>query len=437
MRLWHSAFVLILTMFAFALFPQYSSAKSETVYIVPVEDTVENGLYAFLKRALKTAESNKADLVILDINTPGGAVDAAGKIGKLISETPIRTAAFVNNRALSAGAYISLNADEIYMVPNATMGSAAVIDSSGNMAEKKAQSYWVAAMETAAEQNGRDPRYARAMAQEGVNLPEFEAKKGSLLTLTAAEAERAGYSEGTVAGRAVLLKEFGLEDADIRHVNETFSEKLARLLTSPFVVPLLLTIAAVGLVIEVFSPGFGIPGLAGITALILFFYGHLVAGLAGYETVALFVIGMFLIVLEFFLPGGITGVLGLVAVIASLFMASGNVVNMALSIFIALTASILVSILFVKVFRRKMNFFKKIILTDSTNTEKGYVSNQNRLELMGKQGRALTDLRPSGTALIDEERVDVVTEGSFITKGSLVRVIKAEGSRIVVREVNE
>lgn len=434
MRIWQLAAGILLLMLALMLLPQHPAAKTEIVYIVPIEDTVEKGLYAFLNRAIKTAENNEADLVVFDINTPGGAVDAAGKIAKLIGDTSVKTAAFVNNRALSAGAYISLNADEIYMVPNATMGSAAVIDSSGNMADKKAQSYWAAAMETSAEQNGRNPLYARAMVEEGVKLPELGKEKGELLTLTAAEAEKVGYSEGTVSGVSAMLKEVGMENADIRNINETFSEKLARFLTSPFIIPLLLTIASVGLVIELFSPGFGIPGFAGITALILFFYGHLVAGIAEYETVALFVIGIILIVLELFLPGGITGAIGLVAVLASLFMASGNVVNMAISILIALTASILVSILFVKVFGRKMNFFKKIILTDSTNTEKGYVSNQNRVELIGKHGVALTDLRPSGTALIDDERVDVVTEGGFINKGTTVKVIKTEGARVVVRE---
>jgi membrane-bound serine protease (ClpP class) len=436
LRIWQSAAAFILCMLAVVIMPHDSSAKNKVVYVVPIEDTVDKGLYAFLSRALKTAETNDADLVIVDIDTPGGAVDAAGKIAKLIGDTPVKTVAFVDNRALSAGAYISLNADEIYMVPNATMGSAAVIDSSGNMAGKKAQSYWLAAMETAAEQNGRNPLYARAMAEEGVELPGDVAEKGKLLTLTAADAEKVGYSEGTVSGKSELFKKLGIENADIRSVNETFSEKSARFLTSPFIIPLLLTIACVGLVIELFTPGIGIPGFVGITALILFFYGHLVAGLAGYETVGLFVIGIILIVLEFFVPGGITGVLGLCAVIGSLFLASGNVVNMAISLLIALAASILVSILFVKVFGRKMKFFKKMILTDSTNTEKGYVSNQNRVDLIGKQGPALTDLRPSGTVMIDDERVDVVTEGNFITRGTLVKIIKTEGSRIVVREMN-
>ena len=137
---------------------------------------------------MNTAEANDADLVIFEVNTPGGAVDAAGEIAKLLSDTPVKTVAFVNNRALSAGAYISLSADEIYMVPSATMGSAAVIDSAGNAADKKAQSYWLAAMATAAEQNGRDPIYAKAMADEDIDLPEYGAEKGKLLTFTAEQA---------------------------------------------------------------------------------------------------------------------------------------------------------------------------------------------------------------------------------------------------------
>ncbi|WP_436975860.1 SDH family Clp fold serine proteinase, partial [Peribacillus simplex] len=136
-----------------------ASANEKIVYHVPIEETVERGLSAFLERALTTAEAADADLVVFEVNTPGGAVDAAGEIAKLLSDSPIKTVAYVNNRALSAGAYISLSADEIYMVPSATMGSAAVIDSTGNAAGKKAQSYWLAAMKTAAEQNGRDPIY--------------------------------------------------------------------------------------------------------------------------------------------------------------------------------------------------------------------------------------------------------------------------------------
>ncbi|WHX60421.1 nodulation protein NfeD [Peribacillus frigoritolerans] len=411
------------------------SANEKIVYHVPIEETVEKGLSAFLERALTTAEAADADLVVFEVNTPGGAVDAAGEIAKLLADSPIKTVAYVNNRALSAGAYISLSADEIYMVPSATMGSAAVIDSTGNAAGKKAQSYWLAAMKTAAEQNGRDPIYAQAMADVDIDLPEYGAEKGKLLTFTAEQAKKAGYSEGTVSGKAELYSILGVEDADIRSIEESFPEKLARFLTNPIVVPILLTIAGIGIVMELFSPGFGIPGVIGITSLILFFYGHLVAGITGYESLAMFIIGVILVLIEFFIPGGIIGLLGFTAVVGSLFLATGDPVHMTISLLIAVTVSILVFILLVKVFGKQMKFFRKMILTDATKTEQGYVSNPNRLDLLGAEGKALTDLRPSGTALVKEERVDVVTEGSFISKGSTIIIVKVEGSRVVVREI--
>ncbi|MGE1102464.1 NfeD family protein [Peribacillus simplex] len=412
-----------------------ASANEKIVYHVPIEETVERGLSAFLERALTTAEAADADLVVFEVNTPGGAVDAAGEIAKLLSDSPIKTVAYVNNRALSAGAYISLSADEIYMVPSATMGSAAVIDSTGNAAGKKAQSYWLAAMKTAAEQNGRDPIYAQAMADVDIDLPEYGAEKGKLLTFTAEQAKKAGYSEGTVSGKAELYSILGVEDADIRSIEESFPEKLARFLTNPIVVPILLTIAGIGIVMELFSPGFGIPGVIGITSLVLFFYGHLVAGITGYESLAMFIIGVILVLIEFFIPGGIIGLLGFTAIVGSLFLATDDPVHMTISLLIAVTVSILVFILLVKVFGKQMKFFRKMILTDATKTEQGYVSNPNRLDLLGVEGKALTDLRPSGTALVKEERVDVVTEGSFISKGSSIIIVKVEGSRVVVREI--
>ncbi len=432
----HIAVISFLFAFILMLIPvNGTSANNDIVYTVPVEETVEKGLYAFLSRAVHTAEEEGADAIIFELNTPGGAVDAAGEIGKLLTSTDIKTISFVNKQALSAGAYIALNTDEIYMVPGSTMGSAAIIDQSGNTAGKKAESYWFSAMESAAQQSNRDPIVARAMADESIEIPELGLGNDELLTLTPDQALEVNYSEATVANMDELVQQLGFENAEIRSMEESFSEKLARFLTNPVIIPILLSIGSIGLVVELYSPGFGVPGFMGLSALLLFFYGHLVAGLAGYETLILFVIGIGLLIAEFFLPGGLAGLLGAGAIIASLFMASGNVVHMGISILIAISAAILVSILLVKVFGKKMKFFRKMILTDSTNTEKGYVSNTNRTELIGTEGYALTALRPAGTVVISNERIDVVSEGGFIQKDAKVRVVKAEGSRIVVREL--
>jgi membrane-bound ClpP family serine protease len=206
-------------------------------------------------------------------------------------------------------------------------------------------------------------------------------------------------------------------------------------LTNPIVITALLTIAGIGMVLELFSPKFGIPGSIGTAALLLFLFGSLQAGYAGVGTIILFVAGIILIFLELFLPGAVAGTLGLAALIFSLFLAGENTLQMGISILIALFLSILVFFLAIKVFDKKLVLFNKMVLFDSARKEDGYVSNPNRIDLMGVEGISLTILRPAGMAIINGERVDVVSEGGFIDQNKAVKVIKVEGARIVVREI--
>jgi membrane-bound ClpP family serine protease len=208
-------------------------------------------------------------------------------------------------------------------------------------------------------------------------------------------------------------------------------------LTNPIVVTVLLSIAGIGIVMELFSPKFGVPGSIGAAALLLFFYGHVQAGYAGTGTIILFAAGIILILLELFLPGAIAGTLGLAALIMSLFLAGENTVQMGVSILIALILSISVFFLAIKVFDKKLVLFNRMVLTDSARKEDGYVSNPDRTDLLGSEGIALTILRPAGTAIFNGERVDVVSEGGFIDQNAKIKVLKVEGARIVVREVKE
>lgn len=425
----------LLFIFFLSFIPSIIYANNEEiVYVVPIKDTVEKGLSEFIDRAITEAEENQASAIVFDMHTPGGDVSAAIEIGKRIAETDIKTVTYINQDAISAGSYIALNTDEIYMVEGSRIGSSGVIDGQGNAADEKAQSYWISAMKGAAEKTGRDPLYAMAMADKSISIPGMK-KAGKFLTLTSSEAEEVHYSNGTVKSLDDVLNHLDLQNAKIERVDESFAEKIARFVTNPIIIPILLSIGSLGLIIELYSPGFGLPGIAGISALLLFFYGHLVAGLAGYESLILFVIGILLIILEFFVVGGIAGAIGIVSVIVSMFLASGDIAVIGISLAIAIGVSIIASILLVKVFGRKMKFFKKMILTDSTNTESGYVSNQNRKDLIEKTGVTLTALRPAGVILIEDERIDVVSDGSFIDKGKKVKVVKAEGSKIVVREI--
>ncbi|MBB6454318.1 membrane-bound serine protease (ClpP class) [Salirhabdus euzebyi] len=412
------------------------NGQGDLVLFVPIEDNVERGLASFLERSIKEAREKGVDHIIFEIDTPGGRVDAASDIAKLLQTLDIPNTAFILKQALSAGSYIALNADNIYMKPTATMGASGVITADGNAADKKAQSAWIAEMTAAAEHNGRDPLYAQAMADASIHLPEYRAHEGEFLTLRPNEAVEVGYAEGIPEDRTELLTMLNLQNAQIQEIEPTLAEQIARFITDPVVVPILLSIASLGFIVELYSPGFGLPGSMGLMSLILFFYGHMIAGLAGFESIILLVLGIICIVLEFFVPGGILGFVGIGAILASLFMASADVGHMAMSVGIALIVSIIASVILFKTIGMEKGLFRHIILSEATTTEKGFVSTVNRLELIGMIGTTLTPLRPAGTAEFEDERLDVVTEGGYVQAGKSVKIVKVEGSRIVVRELS-
>nr|WP_239584991.1 nodulation protein NfeD [Chryseomicrobium aureum] len=431
--------VWVLSLLLGLLLPLFSvGAQNETVYRIPLDDVVEKALYTFLAQSIEEAEEANAEAIIIEMNTPGGLVDEAENIAKLMADTEdIPIYLFINNRALSAGAFLALYAEEIYMSPNATMGAAAVIDQTGNAADEKARSAWAASMRNAAEYSGRNPVYALAMVDESLEIPELGVDAGELLTLSASEALEVGYAEGIVNSLDEVLDAVGLADAEVVSVEESFLVKLARFVTNPIIVPILLSIGSLGLVLELYSPGFGLPGIAGLSALMLFFYGHMIAGLAGYEAMLLFALGVILLIAEIFLPFGISGVLGGIAIIGSLYLAGADMTQISISILIALGVAIIGMVIIMKFFGRRLKLFNKIILSDSTSTERGYVSSIERRELVGSTADTLTPLRPSGTIVIGDERLDAVSEGNFIDRNKKVIIRKVEGSRIVVRELKE
>lgn len=433
-------FILFLSACLFAVFHTGLKAEdaSSIVYFIPVEKEVERGLEAFLERSLNEAKQQGADHVVLEIHTPGGLVDAAGNISKLIREYDLPTTAFIIKDALSAGAYISLNADEIVMTPGSRIGAAAVIDQEGNMAEEKAVSAWLADMKASAELNGRDPLYALAMSDPDIDLPEYGAEKGKVLTLTANQAREVGYAESIVENRSELLEYLQLSDATIVESEITVAERIARIVTHPVIIPILLTLGSLGLVLELYSPGFGVPGIIGASSLFLFFFGHTIAGFAGWEALILFFAGIILILIEIFTPGfGIFGISGIVSIFISIFLSSSvPVVDMILYLIIAFIVTLAVSILYIRIFGYR-GFLRKLVLTDATKTELGYVSHETKKELVGQIGTTMTPLRPSGIIEINNERHDVVSESGFVEKGKQVIVVKSVGSRIVVKELKD
>lgn len=411
-----------------------NEGKGQLVYVIPIEKEVERGLEAFLVRTTTEAIEEGAQHIIFEINTPGGRVDSAEEIATLLQSLDVPTTSFIVNQALSAGSYIALNTDTIYMSPHSKMGASGVITQDGTAADKKAQSAWIKAMTAAAESKGRDPLYAEAMANEEIDLPEYGAPKGEFLTLNPREAVEIDYAQGIVQNRVELLYELGLSHATIEEVETTLAEEVARFITSPIVIPILLSIASLGLIVELYSPGFGVAGTMGLIALVLFFYGHIIAGLAGMEAIVLLILGIGLIIAEFFVTGGILGLLGVGSIIGSLFLSGYDIGHMSLSIAIAFVVAVVAAVVLFRSIGLEKGIFRRIVLQDRTSTELGYVSSVSRMELMGLEGITVTPLRPAGTALLDGERIDVVSEGGFIEENKRVKVVNIEGMRVVVRE---
>ncbi|CAH1214119.1 hypothetical protein PAECIP111893_03776 [Paenibacillus plantiphilus] len=436
-------FLLLLPAGAYAADNSKESASiGPAVYVIRAEQTVESGLQSFLERAYQEAEEARAEQVLLVINTLGGRVDSAEEIGHLVRTSKIPTTAFVQGKAVSAGTYIALNAQRIIMEPGSAIGAAAVVDSSGELVDNpKIISYWTKAMMEAAELNGRNPEIAAKMVDPRIKLalPQLgqTLEQGEILTLSATEAVKVGYAEFTAKSVAEALRHIGLEDRDIIEIKPSVVEKIGEFLTSPVIVTLLLIIGIVGVAIELLVPGFGFPGILGVVAFTLYFFGHFVAGFAGMESVILFLIGLVLLVSELFIPSfGILGILGTASLIGGILLSAADTRTAIISLVIALAVAALI-VIFVAIRFKHLGIWNKFILKDQLTTDEGYVSTATRATLLGRTGTALTPLRPAGTAVIEDERVDVVTSGEFISAGAAVKVVKVDGARIVVQQWNE
>lgn len=425
----YGLYVILLLSFALSGILRVGTIHAETqpiIYVVPVKHSVEQGLFTFLQRAFEEAERNEADAILLEIDTPGGEIQAAGEIGELIrvQETPVF--AYVVDEAFSAGTYIALNCDKIIMSPGSAMGAAAPIDLAGNMADQKVISAWTKKMVSAAEMNKRDPAIAEAM----VNPVE-----GKPLSLDPIQAQKVGYTEGVAQNRGEALTLLGYSNPTVFPVEPTTGEKVARMVTNPLVIPLLLTIGLVGIAVELLIPGFGIPGVAGLISLSLYFFGHFIAGFAEWLHIILFIFGILLLLIEAVVPGfGVFGGLGIVSVLSGIVMAAYDTAYGSLSLGIAVVITLIVIFIIIKYFGHR-GVWNKFILRDQQRNVEGYTASKDLTHWLYKEGVAITPLRPSGTSQIGEELVDVVTEGSFIEMGRKVKVVRVEGTRVVVREI--
>lgn len=384
----------------------------------------------WLENAYQEAEDNQADAVYLIIDTLGGRVDSALEMSKTINS--MDTIVLVDGGAISAGALMALSGSEMYMTSGSTIGGAEP-QVGGERADEKTVSVWSAELASQAEKNGRDPIIARAMADDSIAI-EGLVEEGKLLTLTAEEALKYEMTDGVYRSDLDLRADKNLNI--IGSSGKTTINYLTDFLTTAAVSTILLMIGIAGILIELFTPGFGIPGGLGITALGLYFGGGVLAGISGWEAALLFIIGLGLLLVEvFILPGfGIAGVLGLAALFGSVFLSTPDPSTAVQSLVIAIIGAVILIIIVFR-FTPGRKVFKRLILDMEETPGQGYVAAMPGLvALIGKQGIAKTTLRPSGTAEIDDAFVDVVTSGEYIAEGTKIVVVNVEGMRVIVKQ---
>ncbi len=426
-----------------------SDQVAPVVYHARLSDVVDLGIGPFLERVLDAARADHAVAVIIEIDTPGGRVDAAVEIKDLLLKSDLTTVAFINKQAISAGALIAYAHDYIIWSTGATMGAATPIQmGAGDEAEpveEKMTSYMRGIMRGTAEAKGRDPLVAEAMVDAETELPEY-APKGRLLTATDKEAEALGLLDGRAENFDEVLGLMGLESARVVRPTLNWAEKTARFLTHPVVSSALMTIGMLGILIEFYTPGFGFAGILGALSLFLFFAGHLAVNLAGLEELLLFGIGAVLIILEILvIPGmGLAGIVGAIFIALSLILAlvgldlkiawdAGLVADAFIKFALAVVGAAVGFALAIR-FLPSVGPVRRLVLSDIIRPDEAHAADRNTLP--GQEGVAITDLHPGGKARVGSRKLDVVASNEYIEKGQPIRVVEVDGPRITVARLS-
>jgi membrane-bound serine protease (ClpP class) len=422
------------------------NGQSKKVYWADIDSEIDLGLSPYISRVVSEADNAGAEAIIFRINTFGGRLDAATQIKDAIISSKALTIAFINNRAISAGALIALSCNKIAMAPGSSIGAATVVNQSGEKQSEKYQSYMRGEMRSTAEKNGRREDIAQGMVDERIVIKGL-VDSTQLVTLTDEEARKYGIADTIVSNKEELLKAFNLENAQIITVNQNWAEAVVKFLNNPVVSSILILIGFFGLIAEIKTPGWGLPGTAGVIALLLFFGSSYILQLASVLDIILFIAGIVLLALEIFvIPGfGITGISGIILIFLSIFLSLTpggpffNYENISIAI-VQLTSALvgaLILVFLLAKFLPKTSMFNKLILADEEKAEQGFVSYPSEKELLGAEGIALTTLRPAGSAEFNGKRVDVVADWEYIEKGKKIKVLRVEGIKVVVKEVKE
>jgi membrane-bound serine protease (ClpP class) len=432
------------------------------IIVVPLRGEISPSLLMFLRRTEKAAESSGASAIIFEMDTYGGRLDSAAEITNVLNRATIPTYTFINSNAGSAGSLIALATQHIYMAPVSAIGAAAPVLPTGEdlplTEREKTISYWTAQIRSSASKNGHNPDVGEAFMNKDKEVKIGDRvihPKGTVLTLSAQEATekingKPLLADGIAASIVDLAQKAGLK-GNIVALNPSGFEQLAFWITA--LAPLLLLGGILGAYLEFKIPGATLPGIISAICFTLFFLGHYLAGLAGWEVVGLFVLGMALVLIEilFFAHSTIVfGVLGIFLMVASLlwamidrypgetFFPTGQMLAVPLlKLFLAIIAAA-IAIAVLARYLPRTGLYRRFALITSNPPGPSLAGAPREFAtafalIPGARGTAITILRPSGKARFADQVVDVVTEGEFIAAQTPITVIQTDGMRVVVK----
>ncbi|MDI6601701.1 MAG: NfeD family protein [Thermoanaerobacteraceae bacterium] len=406
----------------------YGMAETKSpVYVIPVKGEVNPALVTLVTNGIEKAETNGASLIIFDIDTLGGRIDSSLKISDAIIKSNIPTLSYINNRAISAGVAIAISSDKVVVSSRATIGAAETIPYS-----EKNVSFWAGELRDIAENKGRNPKIIAAMADKDIEIPGV-IEKGKLLTLTSNDAVKHGIADYQADGLKDILEKERLTGAPIVDVKPNLQIRIAQFASSVTWGPIILSLAMICMLIELFTPSFGLFGTLSVALFALYFGGNILAGYAGYEVLIMFVAGLLLLFVEAFMPGfGVAGIGGVVLIFLSVIISAQNITQAMITLGVSFIISIVALVLIIR-YAPKSKFYDRIILKTSLSKEAGFEATTDYNVYEGKEGIAITTLRPAGIVEVDGKRLDVVTDGAYIEAGSRVRITAVEGRRIIVK----
>ena len=426
-----------------------TTVQAQKIYNFEIKEDIAKPALRKTQKAVKEAESENADFLVLHLNTFGGELSAADEIRTLLLNTPVKTVVFIDPNAASAGALISIACDSIFMAPGSSIGAASVVNQNGEIMPDKYQSYMRSLMRSTAEKQGRNPDIAQAMVDPDVFIKGI-IDSGKVLTFTAKEALVNDFCDGIYEDINTVYEHLAPQPTMI-YQQSSWLDKLIYFLIHPAVSGILIMLIIGGIYFELQTPGIGFPIIVAATAAVLYFAPLYLEGLAAHWEIVLFFVGLLLVGIEIFaLPGfGVTGISGITLIIVALVLSLVKndgfdfsftppvlMLNRFFLVIIFSGVGFFASVWLGKKLLTAQTPWGRLALDTEQRAEDGYTVLDKQLQsLIGKTGESISFMRPTGKILIDNELYDAIAYSGVIEKGDCVKVVKYENTQIFVEKV--